>query len=350
MNITRTQTSALKGLAIVLIVMHNVIHILSPVKENEFEFIKAHVSTLLSALPHSPTESLFSFYGWLGVSVFVFISGYGLTVKYGYGKFNPYRWIASHYLRFILLMLPCYVLYIAYNHHLDPLNPIDYNLLLKQQLLLLNLHTPEAISPGVYWYLGMAIQLYAWFLLLRSLSSRWLGIITVACWAIIAFSPELMVTWLRHNSIGWMTEFTLGILFARYSSDTHISDHCETIYHGGNYPTTFSSWKSALFSATVCLALVFLSSLTRYTFTLSGAFFVLMLLPFSTLLSRSRILFYLGSISAALYLVHPLVRRVIVHYVHKFDIDIFPTFSALAVLLFSIACAHFYTLLLRQIR
>ena len=329
MDISRTQTSALKGLAIVLIVMHNVIHVLSPVKENEFSFIAGNISTFLSNLSHSPVESLLSFYGWLGVSVFVFISGYGLTVKYGNDKFNPYRWLSRHYLRFILLLFPCYALWIVYTHHLDPLQSIDFSLMLKQQLLLLNLHTPEAISPGAYWYLGMAIQLYAWFLLLRRLPSRWLATIAVACWAIVAFSPEMAVNWLRYNSLGWMTEFVAGILIARHS--------CQPRNYG--LPYTF-----------VSLVLIILCSLTPYTFTLSGIFFVFMLLPVRTTLTCSRVLIYLGNISAALYVVHPLVRIAGIHYIHKFDIAIFPTVTALVILFISIAGADIYTRLLRQIR
>ena len=91
--------------------------------------------------------------------------------------------------------------------------------MVNQQLLLLNLSDPEAIDPGVYWYLGLALQLYAWFLLLRRLPSRWVVVITAVCWAMTAFSPDAMVTWLRYNSPGWMTEFSAGILLGRYQDN-----------------------------------------------------------------------------------------------------------------------------------
>ena len=77
MSLSSRETNVLRGVAIILIVLHNVTHIFCPVQENEVG------------------------------SVFVISSAYGLMAKYGGSRLKPFRWLGNHYLKLFLLMAPC---------------------------------------------------------------------------------------------------------------------------------------------------------------------------------------------------------------------------------------------------
>ncbi len=84
--LSRSECHALRGLAILGIFLHNYCHWLGPaVKENEYQFFRSHVEGLRHALGCPDTwlpVHLISFFGHYGVPVFLFLSAYGLTMKY----------------------------------------------------------------------------------------------------------------------------------------------------------------------------------------------------------------------------------------------------------------------------
>lgn len=90
--ITRREAAAMRGLAILAIVLHNYTHWLGPmVKENEYTFSWHNVERLFAELSHPSWDiiaHLFSFFGHYGVPVFVFLSAYGLVMKYEGGSVN----------------------------------------------------------------------------------------------------------------------------------------------------------------------------------------------------------------------------------------------------------------------
>ncbi len=86
MEISKNQNTLLRGIAITLIVGHNLFHWFPHpvVKEWEFQINSTNIpfsadnfSTVILAF-----ENVFSFWGWYGVVIFVFLSGYGLAMKY----------------------------------------------------------------------------------------------------------------------------------------------------------------------------------------------------------------------------------------------------------------------------
>ncbi len=85
--LTRVECDALRGLAIIGIFLHNYCHWLRPVvKENEYQYFQRNVDKLYQVLQGSWNELFFfhilSFFGHYGVPVFLFLSAYGLTMKY----------------------------------------------------------------------------------------------------------------------------------------------------------------------------------------------------------------------------------------------------------------------------
>lgn len=120
MEITNKEGITLKGLCIVSIVMHNVLHVLTAARENEFTFKSDNVTFFFDNFWDSPVSYLFSFYGWLGVSFFFFISGYGLAVKYGCDDVLSWKWIKQHYLKLVLLLLPAFLVCMMLSIYKNP--------------------------------------------------------------------------------------------------------------------------------------------------------------------------------------------------------------------------------------
>lgn len=75
-----------KGMAILLILLHNFFHLLPPIiGENEQEFSELFFKNYIHIISQQPElffQATLSFLGHYGVQVFIFLSAYGLTKKY----------------------------------------------------------------------------------------------------------------------------------------------------------------------------------------------------------------------------------------------------------------------------
>ena len=84
--LSRNACNALRGLAIIGIFLHNYCHWLGPiVKENEYQFFLRNADWLTQVLANPDINlpiHLLSFFGHYGVPVFLFLSAYGLVMKY----------------------------------------------------------------------------------------------------------------------------------------------------------------------------------------------------------------------------------------------------------------------------
>ena len=84
MELSRQQCDNIKGYAILLIVVHNFVDHLLGIHCNEMAYSQANTDAFLSGVFSSAAVwQLFSFAGWVGVVMFLFLSGYGLMRKYG---------------------------------------------------------------------------------------------------------------------------------------------------------------------------------------------------------------------------------------------------------------------------
>ena len=113
--LSRDECAALRGLAIMAIVLHNYCHWLGfAVKENEFTFNAANTERVWGALA-SPDAMLpvhlLSHFGHYGVPVFLFLSGFGLVMKYERGAAVPPagRFVRYHYMKLLRMMVPGFV-------------------------------------------------------------------------------------------------------------------------------------------------------------------------------------------------------------------------------------------------
>lgn len=300
MVLGKRETICLKGLAILMIVMHNVAHCLVDVRENEFSFSFDRVVKFINDFATHPLVDLFSFFGWLGVSVFVFISGYGLAAKYERADFKSVPWILNHYAKLLLLSIPALIAVILFIYDF-PSNPRGLtHFYFVNQSLLLNIVAPSRLCVGIYWYLGLALQLYVIFPFIRKLSTKVLLGILIADIVFLAFCSDEVLDYCRMNFVGWLPEYLFGIFCFRMKD---INMKTKNLY----------------LTAVSMLILVVLLSYTRYTFFLSGVCFVCFVLALRRLICKIPGMHWVGIISASLYVVHAVVRnycleRVIPHY------------------------------------
>ena len=162
----------MRGIAIIFIVLHNLLHLFLETAENEFIFSIARSNTFAKhALEFNPDfiKDIFSFLGWYGVAVFLFLSGYGLTQKYGFTSEQPFKagsFVLKHLKRVFLLMLIPYTLF-AIRHLLRG----QYLQIFLQLTLTSNIFNPNGISPGVFWFFGLIAQFYIFFAIIRKSNS-----------------------------------------------------------------------------------------------------------------------------------------------------------------------------------
>lgn len=215
-------------MAIVLIVLHNFCHLVpNVVAENEFKFFASRVARF-EAFRGDTTKHVFdilSFLGWYGVPVFMFLTGYGLVMKYERDRtpLKPGPFIGRNYLKLFFLMVPAVIVLIISILTLnEPYGKLDIPPVLEAVLQLTMLPdlfipwwTPE---PGVFWYFGLTMEFYIIYaFLIHGKSSWWMLPLVVLSLGLqfITDPGSKDMEWIRHNITGWMTVFAFGIIYGR---------------------------------------------------------------------------------------------------------------------------------------
>lgn len=323
--LSRAECNILRGLAILGIVLHNYCHWLGPiVKENEYTYDQHNVDVLHQVLSHPDgclPIHLLSFFGHYGVPVFLFLSAYGLVCKYehggsatraGHAPLPPVpRFIAYHYLKLFKMMIVGFVAFTV----VDAMTPGSWHYTVTQilaQLCMVNNVLPDPdhqIWPGPYWFFGLMLQLY---IVYRLVLARRPWTYTVVLMAVCVLLQMVMepdsdtMNRYRYNFMGGMLPFGLGLLYARYGHRLH------TGLHGG--------WAYACMLLGACL-LIYLCSLEFYLWALVPAWVcaaavcaVRWLAAWPTALHTpvTTVLVWMGQVSAALFVCHPILRKVFI--------------------------------------
>lgn len=310
--LTLAESKALRGIAILGIMLHNYCHFLGfAVKENEYTFNVAKPMQLLDRLM-SPDSYLFvhvlSFFGHYGVPVFLFISGFGLVAKYEQQSSVPrvgaLSFTGYHYMKLLRLMFLGYIAF-AVVSYLHPHGYHGYTVgrVVAQLLMYINImpDPDHIIKPGPYWFFGLMIQLYIVYrLFVYRRPSLYAVALIVACWlAQAVFTPANdpggeILNRIRYNFIGGMLPFGAGVLYARYGRE-------------------LPSWAYATIAA-VSAVVVFAGSFNFQAwlwvplFIVTGAVATVKLIPEKALSPCV----WFGAISSALFVVHPITREIII--------------------------------------
>ena len=188
-----SESAALRGIAILGIMLHNYCHWLGfAVKENEYTFDAERPMQFWDKLTSFDSDlfiHFFSFFGHYGVPVFLFVSGFGLVKKYEKGlsferrvlsedtidsktnlsqhsSLNALNFMKKHFLKLFRLMIIGYVVFIIVyflrNSNAATVFSIDH--VIAQLTMVINFvykYPDKAITPGPYWFFGLMVQLYA---------------------------------------------------------------------------------------------------------------------------------------------------------------------------------------------
>lgn len=323
--LTRSECNALRGLAIAGIVLHNYCHWLNPVvKENEYQYIQHNVdwfSQVCANIDMLFPAHVLSFFGHYGVPIFLFLSAFGLERKYGLGnKVKSAGFIRYHYLKLFKMMIVGFICFIV----IDAMAPGSWHYTVEQiigQLLMINNFYPEPdhnIWPGPFWFFGLMLQLYVVYrLLLYKRHWGWTVGLMVVCTAVQLFldpEGEALNRW-RYNFMGGMLPFGLGLLFARYGEKimlvrmnfgSLLMCWVVTSFFIVSASENFYTW--LLVPALVCYASVYFVKVIDH----------LPLVRLRGLLWY--VLGWLGSISAALFVIHPAIRKIFIPVSRRGDV------------------------------
>ena len=179
MELTRKQCNGMKGYAILLIMIHNFVDHLMGMGCNEMAYSPAATADFISmATSQLSIWHIFSFTGWIGVALFLFASGYGLTRKYGSGNVNTSHFIRRHLVKLWILLIPVYLLYVMVQHFWCG-EPHNWQSIITQLTFTINLlsyrNNQFVIEPGVYWFFGVILQFYLVFLFIQKWKTNWLA-------------------------------------------------------------------------------------------------------------------------------------------------------------------------------
>lgn len=311
----------MRGIAILAIMLHNYTHWLGPmVKENEYTFTEHNVRRLMVELAHPSWEifaHLLSFFGHYGVSVFLFLSAYGLVMKYedphstnkGGNMEGALDFIWKHYKKLFLMMIVGYSAFVLVDYMTAGPRHYTFWNVVGQLGMFSNLYADpdHAIWPGPYWYFGLMVQVYVVYRLLlyqRIKGLDW-ALLLITLFAQVFFEPEGMaLNWYNYNVFGALPEFIFGLMITRMGRTWE-------------FPRAYY-----IAGVIVCSFLIMLLSLNYYTWMLVpfivciGTLCVVKALP-DTILNPMA---WVGSISAAMFVCHPIARKVLIPISRRGDI------------------------------
>lgn len=329
--LSRVQCQALKGIAILMIIIHNVAHWLpGAVPENEYTFDRGHTSMFFHELLHPDHNwlQIFSFLGHYGVPLFVFLSAYGLVKKYELRRNEPepgkWDFIGKHFWKLFVLQLIGLVslgLLLQVMPIFDARGDLTPSLQLAKNVtflipnswwthqasMFLNLDFLDHQSRfllGPYWFFGFILQLYIIyrvFLYTRDHGS-WR-----AKWAPLWFAVICFIVML----VGWLIGRHATLIYLRYNFLMGALPMAMGLYAGryeNRLPEVkYWQWFVALLLAIVSVPLMNWKLLLWFwapAVVVVGGIALIRVLPGWL----NRVFGAVGGISMMLFVVHPVVR------------------------------------------
>lgn len=229
-HLSKDQTNFLKGCGILLIVLHNFFHNLTPVMgENEFSFslqISSKFYQALASNPHSALRTLFTFLGHYGVQVFVFLSAYGLTLKYISPPTSFREYIFGRFKKIYISFLICLALYIFLgiikSQFLTNEKVLFWDSIAWKVLLISNFIPGQAMMPvGPWWFLPFIFQVYIAYPFIlkgfREKGNKFLILVSAIAILFSWFSNPYLVKInlnINHTVIGHLPVICFGIFAA----------------------------------------------------------------------------------------------------------------------------------------
>lgn len=225
--INKKDTFFYKGLAILMIVLHNFMHVFPSPRQNEFDYDRVHFDNFLYILTNKPENILqagFSYFGHFGVQVFIFLSAYGLTKKYFDKVFNykTFVWnrLIKIYPAFFLALFTWGVLRFVWYWYNGTLDSADFMVkaVLLKIFLLSNFFQGYALKPvGPWWFFPFIIQFYLVYPLILKFFEHW-GLKSLILVSILAMGVAIFLQNIGFGAyytiLPYLPSFCLGIYLA----------------------------------------------------------------------------------------------------------------------------------------
>ena len=233
--LSRVQCDVLRGIAITGIFLHNFCHWLKGAnEENEYLFNQERADNMWNYWTSGNIDQFFpiqffSFFGHYGVPLFLFLSGFGLVMKYEKSQSvaeSAKEFIWKHYKKLFLMMVVGYSAYVMVDYMTPGPRRYEFWNVVGQLGMFSNFYRDpdHDIWPGPYWYFGLMVQIYIMYRLVfyppKLQKNKWLvgGLFAVTLLAQLFFLPEGMaLQWYRYNVMGSLPVFIAGLLFARHN-------------------------------------------------------------------------------------------------------------------------------------
>ncbi len=328
-HLTKTECSSMRGVAILGIMLHNYCHWLKmAVKENEFIFSDARAEGIVNAIMNPSWNlpvHLLSFFGHYGVPVFLFLSAYGLTLKYERGGADDRVWhfLKKHFVKLFSMMMVGFALFVVFDRLVD--GPHKYELMDVVSMIGMFgnvLPSPDkVIWPGPYWFFGLMMQLYIIYRLFLykrhwAVTVLFMMVCLVLQWLFGA--DEEVLNRLRYNFIGGMLPFGLGLLYGRTKVYVRHSDNPAWVMRHRHIV------KDILLFFTV-LCLIFAVLMWSLDF-MTWLFVPVLICALSVAIVKltpsflNNWLAWIGSISSAIFIFHPVTRKIFIPISRQGDI------------------------------
>ncbi|MDO5075354.1 MAG: acyltransferase family protein [Bacteroidales bacterium] len=310
MTLSRQDTALLKGVAILMIALHNFCHWLPmAVIENEYQYDATRIWKLMSyyeALrPHVLLNTL-SHFGHYGVPLFLFLSGYGLVKKHereGANHLHIGRFLWHNAQKLWWIMLPAIGLFILGEELLREGFQHDSLDLFRMVSYTTNFFPTGRMMMGPWWFFSLIMQFYLLYALFfwrwRNHTLLWGSTLFTLAFQVWLYMSDLHFTWegreiyaleyVRYNAVGHLLPFALGIAYARRE---------------WQFPPLLMAMAGTL--------LTFGAAFRVELWWFSPLFAVMALLPLARLIPEGKIrhfLMWVGPISAAVFAFHPVVRQ-----------------------------------------
>lgn len=344
-DLSLENTTFYKGLAILMIMMHNFFHYL-PTRfgENEQDFKLERVETYLQIVFNQPEffiQATLSLLGHYGVQVFLFLSAYGLTKKYINSKIIYIDYLKKRIMKIypvFLLSIVFWAIYVGILHD-GPVNLIiEYWKSLLLKLVFIANFIPGQLYQvnGPWWFVSLIIQFYIIFPFMLYIYKKYknAGLITLSVLGLFltALLQPMVNIPIPGTVLTHLPELSIGIFLANQRSFTI------------NYLMILT------------LIIVFILSNFYYYFWLLSysSALILLLIIFQKIAQKSNKAFtqyilFVGSISMYIFYINGFMRAPWVGYAKYFDswyINIFICLIFIAiVMLTSFLMMHFYNLI-----
>ncbi len=345
------QSEIIKGIGILIIVLHNFFHNLTPeIRENQFSFNSTTLSRFYLTIADNPLEILragFSYFGHYGVQIFIFFSAYGLTRKYLHTNIQLGSFLSRRLGKIYASFLICVAVYILLGLAKEQIIPGEQVLYwdsLAWKILLISSFIPDqALMPvGPWWFMSFIFQVYLFYPLLLKMFKKY----GTGSLLILSLASILVEWWLNP----YLIKNGLNINFMIFG---HLPVLCMGIYLAAQERIRLS-YSVLAFS----FMLFILGNFNQTIWITTDLTFTVMMLGIAMIAinrqnKRTRLavpLAFYGAISFHLFMVNGFLRSVFHKFAESYNTWWIDNLAAVGTLIFSTLFAIFLNRLDQQIR